>query len=253
MERAARCGRSAASLRRSCAAGDPTSHPEKIRPAHLRMLHRTHTLIAISSTAEGDHGHSILQHDMPDEEKPDCPLAEKRRLKNAEAAHMSCPTHAPVTASEWEAWLCQFLGVPVPALEKLAREKHLRLRPPRHRRDESGDHVHACKKHTGSRKAAHETILDAIEAICPQAGITPERRNIPSMQKAITRWGGGSWCSSTSTSAVTAPWSLTSLSTANSAAIIWPTSAEMARPEMRSLTASWRAPLALRWALQGQL
>jgi len=25
-----------------------------------------------------------------------------------------------------------------------------------------GDHIHSCKKHTGSTKAAHETILDAV-------------------------------------------------------------------------------------------
>jgi len=72
----------------------------------------------------GAPGHSILQHDMPDEE-PDCPEAKKHRLKLAGAAHMSCLTHAPVTTPEWEAWFCQFLGVPVMALEKLAREKRV--------------------------------------------------------------------------------------------------------------------------------
>ena len=57
--------------------------------------------------------------------------------------------------------------------------------------DAFGDHVHACKKHTGSRKAAHETILDAIEAICRQAGITTERRNIPTIKKRNGKMGRG--------------------------------------------------------------
>ena len=51
--------------------------------------------------------------------------------------------------------------------------------------------MHACKQHTGSRKAAHETILDAIEAICRQAGITTERRTIPSVQKRRNKRGRG--------------------------------------------------------------
>jgi hypothetical protein len=54
-----------------------------------------------------------------------------------------------------------------------------------------GDHVHACKKHTGSRKAAHESILDAIEEICQKAGITTVRRNIPSIKKRNGKMGRG--------------------------------------------------------------
>ena len=50
-------------------------------------------------------------------------------------------------------------------------------------------HVHDCKKRTGSRKEAHETIIDAMEAICRQAGITAERRNIPSIKKRNNKMG----------------------------------------------------------------
>ena len=64
--------------------------PPSARCKHLRMLHRTHTCIAISSTEDGEPGHSILQHDMPDQEEHDCPEAKKRRLKHAGATHMSC-------------------------------------------------------------------------------------------------------------------------------------------------------------------
>ena len=46
-----------------------------------------------------------------------------------------------------------------------------------------GDHVNSCKKHTSSTTAAHEAIFDAVEAICRQAGIATERRNIPPIKK----------------------------------------------------------------------
>ena len=41
--------------------------------------------------------------------------------------------------------------------------------PPRSQQEEEtsyGDHIHTCKQHTRSTKAAHETILDALEKIC---------------------------------------------------------------------------------------
>jgi len=54
----------------------------------------------------------------------------------------------------------------------------------RHVIDEFGDHIHSCKKHTGSTKAAHE-------ALCFQAGIKTERRNIPSVKKPNGKIGRG--------------------------------------------------------------
>ena len=50
---------------------------------------------------------------------------------------------------------------------------------------------------------------------------------------------------------VTATWLLTSQSAINSAAIIWPASAETGRSATRSQAASWRAPLAPRWSASG--
>ena len=164
--------------------------PPSARCQHLRTLHCTHTCIATSRKEEGEPGHSILQHDMPDEEEPDCPEDKQRKLKHAGASFVSCFAHAPVNTKEWEAWFCQFLGEPIPALEKLWREQRV-CACGRHIIDAFGDHVHACKKHTGSRKAAHETILDAIEEICRQAGITTERRNIPSIKKRNGKMGRG--------------------------------------------------------------
>ena len=53
----------------------------------------------------------------------------------------------------------------------------------RHVIDEYSDHVHSCKKHTGSTKFAHETVLDAAQTLCHQAGLLTERRNIPTIMK----------------------------------------------------------------------
>jgi len=46
-------------------------------------------------------------------------------------------------------------------------------------------------KHTGSTKAAHETLLDTLEALCFQAGIKTERCNIPSVTKPNGKIGWG--------------------------------------------------------------
>jgi len=66
--------------------------------------------------------------------------------------------------------------------------------------DEFGDRIHSCKKHTGSTKtkAAHETLLDALETLCFQAGIKTERRNIPSVTKP-TSSGAITWPMSAAT------------------------------------------------------
>jgi hypothetical protein len=37
----------------------------------MRMLHSKVTVNTISRVPEGEPGHSILQHDMPDNEEPD--------------------------------------------------------------------------------------------------------------------------------------------------------------------------------------
>jgi hypothetical protein len=56
--------------------------------------------------------------------------------------------------------------------------------------DAFGDHVHACKKTGSEASSAKQPILDAIEAICRQAGITTS----PPSRSATTRWGGVTWC-----------------------------------------------------------
>ena len=38
--------------------------------------------------------------------------------------------------------------------------------------DAHGDHVHTCKQHSGSKKEAHETIVEAIQSLLTQAGLS---------------------------------------------------------------------------------
>ena len=56
--------------------------------------------------------------------------------------------------------------------------------------DVRGDHIHTSKKHTGSRKDAHGTILTALQ-ICSDPGLTTRRSNFPSEQKNNGKSGRG--------------------------------------------------------------
>ena len=82
------------------------------------MLHSKVSVNATSRVQEDAPGHSILQHDMPDDEDLNCEDARKKKL--SPAAHPSCLFlgKAPTVISEkdWQSWFCQFLGVPIPAL-----------------------------------------------------------------------------------------------------------------------------------------
>jgi hypothetical protein len=89
----------------------------------------------------------------------------------------------------WQSWFCQVIGESLSALAHIFKERRV-CACGRHVIDESGDHIHSCKQHTGSTKAAHETILDAVETLCRQVGIETERRNIPSIK---TRNGKSNW------------------------------------------------------------
>ena len=95
-----------------------------------------------------------------------------------------------VTERDWQSWFCQFLGVPIPERGPLCKAQRV-CACGRQVIDEYGDDVHSCKKHTGSTKSAHETILDAVEAHCHQAGLSTERRNIPTIVKQNGKTGQG--------------------------------------------------------------
>ena len=101
--------------------------------------------------------------------------------------------------------MCQYLGVPIPQLLLLARRQETGRpsqsseQPPPplvcpchlHVIDTYGDHIHTCRQHTGSTKDAHETILDALQQICHESGLTTQRRDIPSVRKANGKTGRG--------------------------------------------------------------
>ena len=57
--------------------------------------------------------------------------------------------------------------------------------------DTHSDHIHTCKKHTGSTKDAHETFLDALQKICHDSGLSTQRHNIPSVHKPNSKTSCG--------------------------------------------------------------
>ena len=84
------------------------------------MLHSNVTVDASSLVSEDAPGHSILQHDMPDDEDPNCEDARKKKLSQCPAAHPSRlflgKARTAITDTDWQSCFCQFLGVPIPAL-----------------------------------------------------------------------------------------------------------------------------------------
>ena len=80
--------------------------------------------------------------------------------------------------------------MPIPKLQQ-ATSPQLVCPCSRHIIDVHGDHIHTCKKHTGSRKDAHETILTALEQICNDSGFSTRRSNIPTVDKSNGKPGRG--------------------------------------------------------------
>ena len=66
------------------------AQPPSLRCQHLRLLHSKETVNATSDVSGGAPGHSVLQHDMPDDEDPNCEKARKKKLAHCPAAHPSC-------------------------------------------------------------------------------------------------------------------------------------------------------------------
>ena len=64
--------------------------PPSLRCQHLRMLHGKVTVNAASRVREVDPGHSILQHDMPDDEDPAYEEERIKKFAHCPAAHPSC-------------------------------------------------------------------------------------------------------------------------------------------------------------------
>jgi hypothetical protein len=180
---------------------------------------------------------------MPNEEEPDCDPSKQATVENSLLAHAVCRSDLPWTQDE--SWFFQLLGVPLTQLVPLAREGRV-CACGRHVIDEFGDHMHLCKKHTGSTKAAHETLLDALDALCFQAGIKTERRNIPSVTKPNGKIGRGDLVLKNVTLGGTATSSLTLRSFTRSGAITWPMSPATERCARWARLSSSRRPRAPR-------
>ena len=172
------------------------------RQRHLDALHKTLACDAISRTKAGEPGHSILQTDVPDGEDLDCEPSKRKKYRYSPAAFLSCfmlirpsdPSSSTWPVAErkatWSSWFCQYIGVPIPKLQQ-ATSPQLVCPCNRHIIDVHGDHIHTCKKHTGSRKDAHETILTALEQICNDSGFSTRRSNIPTVDKSNGKPGRG--------------------------------------------------------------
>ena len=159
----------------------------------MRALHCAQTFPATSRVQEGADDHSILQDNMPEQEAPDDDASKTRKLHFSPTAWLSCLSSSatmPFDKRTWISFFCQFLGVPIPALEKLANKQYV-CACGRHTIDGYGDHIHSCKHHTGSIKAAHEQVLDAIQGICKQAGVSTIRRGLPVITKPNGKSGSG--------------------------------------------------------------
>ena len=94
------------------------------------MLQRKATVNASSRMPEGDPVHSILQHDMPDDEDPDGEEARKKKLAHCPADRLVFflgKSRTAVTDLDWQSWFCQFIGVPLPALESIYKERKVVL------------------------------------------------------------------------------------------------------------------------------
>ena len=187
---------------------DVANKPPSSRCAEMERMHWSQSVNAISRTDVADEGHSILQQDMPDDEEYECEPNKRRKLRYSPSAWLSCfHLHGswPVAQrkSAWTSWFCQYLGVPIPQLLLLARRQEADRpsqssdQPPpplvcpchQHVIDTYGDHIHTCRQHTGSTKDARETILDALQQICHESGLTKQRRDIPSVRKANGKTG----------------------------------------------------------------
>jgi hypothetical protein len=138
---------------------------------------------------------------MPDDEDYHCEPSKRRKLRYLPSAWLSCfhlTRSWPVAQrkSAWTSWFFQYLAVSIPQLLQLAgRQDGDRSGQHgdgnRHVIDAHGDHIHTCKKHTGSTKDAHETILDALQKICHDSGLSTQRHNIPSVHKPNSKTSCG--------------------------------------------------------------
>ena len=90
---------SVASQLKSCVIGPHRLDAPTPRARHLRHLHCTQAIPALSRTVDGDAGHSILQPDLPDREEEDCAPSKMHQQKWSPAAWTSCLSRINMMAS----------------------------------------------------------------------------------------------------------------------------------------------------------
>ena len=76
----------------------------------------------------------------------------------------------------WTSWVCQLLGLAIPALSDL---QHM-CACAKFILDAYGDHSQTCSHHSGITKDAHEHILSALDTMCRRSGYTTRRKNVTS-------------------------------------------------------------------------
>ena len=109
-----------------------------------------------------------------------------RKLRWSPAAWTSCLSRINTMGfpdRNWTSWMAQFLGTPIPALLPLCAERTRYVCAcQRHVIDTHGDHVHTCKQHSGSKKEAHETIVEALQSLLTQAGLSNTTAKLPKVR-----------------------------------------------------------------------
>ena len=150
--------------------------PLSERCTALRSLHSKQQFPAV----DDDKDNSILQNNIPDGGDG------SRTLKWSPAAWLSCLSspnrHGTVmhfTGAEWQAWFCQYLGVPVPSLQALNRRRCVCACRRGVVYDGHGDHINTCQKHSGNWQRAHNHILAALQTEFRAAGFTARTTGIP--------------------------------------------------------------------------
>ena len=122
---------------------------------------------------------SILGDDMP--VRADNDDGSKTELKYSPTGFLSSISAVGYTQKsfdndDWSSWMCQILGLPIPALVEYA---HKRCTCGRLEIDVYGDHIHTCKKYGRNKSDAHRIVLQALQGICQRAGYSSEIKNAP--------------------------------------------------------------------------
>jgi hypothetical protein len=159
--------------------------PPNSQCAALHQRHASQTTVCISRTVVGQHGHSLLQNSMPDEEECDCAPNKRKTITWTPNAFLNFLDHdrgfsitegfnKEKVQQDWVTYNCQHLGLPIQHLCKFQHHACKRFAI-----DDFGDHLHTCSQHAGATTGAHEHILTALQKIFTKAGFKTDRKQVP--------------------------------------------------------------------------